>query len=195
MSFSIVTVCTGNVCRSPLGELLLAKDLADLPITVSSAGVHALVGEGMPAQAQAIARSLGVTKSEAHRGRQITADIVRSADLVLPMALEHRRAVVELVPRAAAKTFTIREFARIASAVTDEALRVAVQGGATLEERLRLAVEQIGFSRGEVPPPASPADDEVIDPYRRSDQVYAESAAQLTPAVAEVVSLLRRAAA
>jgi protein-tyrosine phosphatase len=192
--FRILTVCTGNVCRSPLGQLLLAEGLQDLPVQVSSAGVGALVDHGMPDPALAIARGLGLTTAEAHRARQITADMLREADLVLPMAREHRRAIVELVPRASRNTFTLREFARIAAALPDDAIDDAVRSGTSPEERMRLAVEEVGFSRGTVPPPASPDDDNVIDPYRRSDAVYAESTAQLTPAVAQVVALLRRAA-
>lgn len=36
----IMFVCTGNICRSPMGELLLAKYLEDTSLTVSSAGTH-----------------------------------------------------------------------------------------------------------------------------------------------------------
>lgn len=194
MALSILTVCTGNVCRSPLAELLLAQGLAEAPVSVSSAGIGALVGERMPDPAQAIARELGVADPERHVARQLTADMIREADVILAMTLQHRRAVVELVPRASAKTFTLREFARIAAAVPAEQMEAAVRQGATPEERMRLAVEEIGFSRGEVPPAPSPDDEDVIDPYRRSDEVYRESAAQLTPAVARAVDLLRRAA-
>lgn len=40
----IMFVCTGNVCRSPMGELLMRRYLSGTSITVSSAGTHALVG-------------------------------------------------------------------------------------------------------------------------------------------------------
>ena len=66
--------------------------------------------------------------------------------------------------------------------------------GATPADRMRLAVEEVGFSRGEVPPPASLEDDNVVDPFRQSDDVYARSTAQLTPAVQQAVALLRKAA-
>ncbi len=42
--FKILTVCTGNICRSPLAEGLLRKVLRGLPVEVSSAGTGALVG-------------------------------------------------------------------------------------------------------------------------------------------------------
>ena len=49
MTFRVLFVCTGNVCRSPLGERLFAARVdPTLSITVSSAGVHALEGSGGP---------------------------------------------------------------------------------------------------------------------------------------------------
>ena len=49
MTFSVLTVCTGNICRSPLAELILAASLSDIPdVRVESAGTGALVGHGMP---------------------------------------------------------------------------------------------------------------------------------------------------
>lgn len=193
-TFTILTVCTGNVCRSPLGEQLLALGLEGLPVTVASAGTGALVDEGMPAQSLRIARGLGVLTPETHRARQITADMIREADLVLGMAREHRRQIVALVPRASRYTFTIREFARIAENVPTETIDDLVRDEPDAAERMRLAVEEIGFSRGTVPPAATEDGDDVIDPYRRSDDVFELSAQHLSPAVATTVALLRRAA-
>ena len=60
-SFSILTVCTGNVCRSPLAEQLLRNRLRDVSaIEVSSAGLQALVEQPMFDVTQEIARSYGV---------------------------------------------------------------------------------------------------------------------------------------
>ena len=42
--FTILTVCTGNLCRSPAAERLLASKLGPT-VKVSSAGTHALVGQ------------------------------------------------------------------------------------------------------------------------------------------------------
>lgn len=193
-TFTILTVCTGNVCRSPLAEQLIASGLQGLPVVVSSAGTGALVDEGMPEQSLRIARGLGVASPESHRARQITADLIREADLVLAMSLRHRRQIVELVPRASRNTFTIREFARIAQGVDPETIDALVRDEPAADERMRLAVEEIGFSRGTVPPAAMEEDDDVIDPYRRADDVFDLSAQQLSPAVATTVAVLRRAA-
>ncbi|WP_333811262.1 hypothetical protein [Timonella senegalensis] len=98
--FTILTVCTGNICRSPLGEQLLALGLANVPeVHVESAGTQALVGKGMTEQSQAIASSLGVAHPETHASRQVTEDILDQANLIFAMSREHRRAIVELNPR------------------------------------------------------------------------------------------------
>jgi len=43
-AFRVLFVCIGNVCRSPLGERLLAAKLRSEAFEVSSAGVGAMVG-------------------------------------------------------------------------------------------------------------------------------------------------------
>jgi protein-tyrosine phosphatase len=193
--FSILTVCSGNICRSPMAEQLLRAALASHPgIRVSSAGTVGLVGHPMDAQAAALATQFGVTDAASHIARELDASIVGDAQLVFAMAREHRRAVVEFEPRAARRTFTIREFARIAAEMTDEDLSdVAAIPSKDVSARLAAAVALIASMRGMVDRPASPEDDDVIDPYRRTADVYDQSARELRPAVDAVVRFLERA--
>lgn len=192
MAFRILTVCTGNICRSPLAEQLLRSRLAPLGIAVESAGVSALVGVGMPDPARAIASQLGVPDADTHVARQVTVDMIRSADLVLAMAREHRRALVELTPAATRKTFTIRELANIAAGITDDELRDEI-GSATGDDALRAAVSLAAALRGVVTPLPSPDDLDVVDPYRQPVDVYEKSAGQLAPAVDAVAAFIHRA--
>lgn len=190
--FRILTVCTGNICRSPLAETLLRHVLQRLPITVASAGTHALVDQPMTEQNQRIAADLGVTDGANHRARQLVADHVRDADLVLALSREHRKQIVEMLPRAARKTFTLREFARLSEAfeASHPNLSVIEDPGA----RMRTLVQELAQSRGTVLAPEHPEDDDVVDPFRQSDEVYRESADQLVPAVNATAALLRRTA-
>lgn len=196
-SFRILTVCTGNVCRSPLAEQLLSQQLRDVPgINISSAGTHALIGHPMPELAQENARSLGIENPELHRSQSMTAELLDPSDLILAMSREHRRAIVELSPRVLRKVFTVREFARLAERTTESDLKAELGvNTATPLERLRAAVRGVSHARSSVPPLNNPTDDDVIDPYQRSKKIYYISTQQLLPALAATTDLLRRALA
>lgn len=194
MAFTILTVCSGNVCRSPLAELLLRNGLASLPdVTVSSAGTIAEVGQSMPEDGQAVARALGVYPRR-HRAQLLVAEQVREADLVLAMAREHRAAVAELHPRAARRAFTLTEFANIARQVEeadfDDVRALPVDD---VTGRLAAIVDVAASLRGVVKHLNEDKLD-VVDPYRQSREVYELSAAQAKPAVDAAVALLLRAA-
>lgn len=197
MTFRILTVCTGNICRSPLAEQLLRRGLSGVEgVSVGSAGTMAMVGDGMPPLAAALASRLGVMDAALHRARQLDEQLVRDADLVLALSREHRRAVVQAVPAATRIAFTLREFAHLAASVgeSDLAGAAAVSPDDSVRSRLRGAVAAVASLRGVVEPLESVDDFDVIDPYGRAAAVYDESAAQLVPAVDATVALLVRAA-
>jgi protein-tyrosine phosphatase len=191
----ILTACTGNVCRSPFAEVLLQAELPQL--TVRSAGVRALIDAPMEPDAARLARRYGIPEEPlaAHRGRWLKESHLVTPDLVLAMTREHRRDIVELAPAKVRATFTVREFARLSSHLTDaEARETADAAGTDPAARLRALLTQLAALRAEVAPPANPADDDVIDPYRRSWSTYELMATQLMPALGQVVRLLRVAA-
>ncbi|SNR77685.1 hypothetical protein [Blastococcus mobilis] len=122
----ILFVCTGNICRSPLGERLtrafadevLGERAHDL--TASSAGTEAVVGRGMDPSSAQVLVGLGGDPS-GFEARQLTSAIVDEADLVLTMTRAHRRKVLEVSPRALARTFTLLEAAELlADAPTED---------------------------------------------------------------------------
>lgn len=194
MDFKIFSICTGNVCRSPIAELILAEELAAYPaVTVESAGIGALVGSGVPEPGRRLAGVYDLDASD-HVARQLDTEMIRSSSLILGMAREHRRRVVELAPGAMRRTFTLRELARIADAVEDR-LPQAVEGarGQGAAAALKSAVALAAAMRGTVPPPEDADDFDVIDPYRQSDTVYQQSFEQLVPAARRVAKFLSRA--
>lgn len=86
---TILVLCTGNICRSPLGEILLRERLADRGgVVVQSAGTSALVGEGADPLAVEVARENGMDLS-GHRAQQATTPLLQAADLVLVMERVH----------------------------------------------------------------------------------------------------------
>ena len=196
--FEVLTVCTGNICRSPLAEQLLRLHLAPLDATVTSAGTRGLRSAPMTPEALALADQLGVptTDSTAHRSRFLTEQHLLSPDLIVTMTRDHRRMVAELAPSRMRSTFTAREFARLAADVTDDEIRDAAAKAPTQTPgaRVRAAAALIASRRGMVLPSEKPEDDDVIDPYGRSWQTYELSATQMTPALNEVVRVLTAAA-
>ncbi|KTS06636.1 arsenate reductase/protein-tyrosine-phosphatase family protein [Microbacterium testaceum] len=195
MTFSILSICTGNICRSPIAELLLAQSLAPFgDVRVASAGTGALVGSGVPEQAQRLAAVEGIDAT-AHQARQIDTAMIREADLIVTMARDHRRLVVESLPAAMRRAFTLRELARIADAIEPRVPQaVADAGASTPEEGMRAAVGLAAALRGTVEPPASPDEFDIVDPYRRSDETYARSFEELRPAAYRVAEFLTKAA-
>lgn len=189
----ILTVCTGNICRSPLAELLLRTRLADVPVYVHSVGTHGFDAVEMTAEAQSLAVEFGVrsTWAQEHRSRYLTERHLVTPDLVLAMSRDHRRRIVELAPTRLRSTFTIREFARLAADASDtEIAQAADAAGSDTSARVRAATAAVAGHRGLIPP-VSPETDNVIDPFRRPWSTYRRFAAELTPAVDQVVRVLR----
>ncbi|HEU4726176.1 MAG TPA: low molecular weight protein-tyrosine-phosphatase [Candidatus Eisenbacteria bacterium] len=107
----VLVICTGNTCRSPMGEValraLLPPDLA-AQVVVESAGTGA--GEGAPATplAVATAASHGL-HLEGHRARALTPRLVREADLVLAMEPRHAEWARTLAPDALDRIHLVTE--------------------------------------------------------------------------------------
>lgn len=197
-TIEILTVCTGNICRSPLAEQILRAALTPLDVEVSSAGTHALVDKPMTRESAKLAASFGVpaADSKAHRARWLTELHLTGPDLVLAMSREHRTHVVGLAPARMRSTFTVREFERLAKNVGDAEIRdEADAAGADPHARVRAALALLRAHRDRVEAPVDPVDDDVVDPYRRSWDVYQQSATELAPGLAEVAGVLRIALA
>ncbi|MDF2442010.1 MAG: low molecular weight protein-tyrosine phosphatase [Subtercola sp.] len=189
-TLSILTVCSGNICRSPLAEGLLRKGLSTIDgVEIASAGSIARDGDEVTPQILGIGEDHGIDLS-AHRARYMIEPFVAEADLLFAMSRAHRRAIVEMVPRKVASTFTLREFARLAQQIPDEEVVAVASREASVRNRLRAAITLAASRRGQSDPPLHPDDDDVIDPYRRDDETYALSVSQLVPAVDAVTRYL-----
>lgn len=194
----LLTVCTGNVCRSPLAQLILAQTLAGQDVEVSSAGTHPLIDAPIEAESARLAREHGVPAAaiEAHRARWLNESHLASPDLVLAMAREHRTAVVELAPARLRSTFTMREFARLATHVTDaDATATADAAGHDPSPRLAALLAHLARLRSDIGPPDHADDDDVLDPYGRSSAAYDRMASELMPALDQIARIVAIATA
>lgn len=179
MTFSVLYVCTGNVCRSPMAELLFrgwADPYAD--VRVSSAGTHALVDHGIDRSSASALGQLGIDPTR-HRGRQFEPWMAADADLVLTAGREHRDQIMTDVPTAFRRVFTMKEFARLVSGMPPGDPRAVVAEAHAL--------------RGQAGPvPAE--DDDVPDPYRGAIKHAKTIAEEITESVYATVYVLGFAA-
>ena len=98
----LLFICHGNICRSPMGERV-ARSLASergLDVEITSAGVsdeeH---GNPIDRRAAKVLTAAGHDAS-GHRAHQVTADEIRSADLVVAAEQHHVDRMKRLVPDA-----------------------------------------------------------------------------------------------
>ncbi len=96
----VLVVCTGNICRSPMGEAFLREHLAQRGVhnvALRSAGTHAQTGSAaMPEARQAVAAIRG--SAESHVASPLDLELARRADLILCAAEEHRRHIRDRWP-------------------------------------------------------------------------------------------------
>lgn len=101
MSVRVVTVlCTANLCRSPLGAVMLQAHLDRLgvkDVLVRSAGTHAYGGARAVSESRQAAARRGLSL-EHHRSQLLDGSMARSSDLILCAASDHRDHVLEQWP-------------------------------------------------------------------------------------------------
>jgi protein-tyrosine phosphatase len=178
---SILVVCTGNVCRSPIAEASLRSALrarfGDRAPSVASAGTSGWEGSRAEPGSVAAASERGLDVS-AHRARRLREADVAGATLVVTMAAEHRGDIADLHPRVADRTFTLKELVRLLEAPPDSAGGPRVRGSADPETLLRKRVAEAhelrraGFG-------GNPDDEDVVDPLGMPSETYRAVAAEL----------------
>jgi protein-tyrosine phosphatase len=182
---TVLVVCTGNICRSPILEGLLRHLLAEHGIEgvdVESAGVSGWDElEPSPDAVEAL-RELGVDIS-GHRARRLGAAHIESADLVLALAAEHRDAISRLAPGAASRTFTLKEMIHLLRRLPrrpmdgeDPAARL--QGAATAAAALRAAGAEAAV------------DEDVADPIGQGLESYRATVWELETLSRQFVDLV-----
>ncbi|WP_276319549.1 low molecular weight phosphatase family protein [Cellulomonas endophytica] len=192
-AFRVLVVCTGNVCRSPAVERLLAAALPEgSGVEVASAGTGALAGAAMAAPMAALVREAGADP-DGFVARQLRPEHLRGAGLVLVATRRHRSAVVEVLPAAVRRTFTLREIGRLLEATDVDALLAEAPAGTGRRgpaARLAALVPLLAARRG-LAPAADPAEDDVVDPWNGPASLYRESFDALVPGVRALAAAAR----
>lgn len=181
---SLLVVCTGNICRSPMAagflDQLLKARFGDGRPEVTSAGTAGWEGSGAHGDAVLAAMDWDVDLSE-HVARRLVAEHVRRADLALCMSGEHREATLRLVPDARPKAFTLKELVRLLEALPP--IRPEAQlDDASLRDRIAEAeaLRRSGFG-------GNPHDEAVPDPLGLPPETFRAVAWELQEWCARLV--------
>ncbi|TDC83740.1 phosphotyrosine protein phosphatase [Micromonospora sp. KC606] len=198
--FTVLHVCMGNICRSPMAERLLAlavrERLGRLDVdptrcdellhshSAGTGGWHA--GEEMnpPAARQVLGRGGDV---EGFAARKLRSDLIDAADLVLTATADQQEYVVALRPDAASRTFVLGEFGRLLGLVDTAALPPAQPTPEAVYARGAALVEAVDAARQGVSPLRS---DDLDDPWGRGDQCFNRVADEIEETVHPLASIL-----
>ncbi len=105
----ILTLCVGNICRSPIAEVLLAQQFPDK--TIWSAGLDALAGNPAAPLSIEVAAAHGVDLS-AHRAQQLVGWMCQRAELILVMEQGHKTQLEQQYPLVRGKVFRLGEIGK-----------------------------------------------------------------------------------
>ena len=187
-AFTILVVCSGNICRSAIGQQLLRARFAELgaehELQVLSAGTIAGRADTMPVEAEQVSRRYG-GRPDGHLSTPLSEKLIGRSQLVLTATRDHRAIVASLLPRASRIAFTFNQFARLAASVEPGELD-AIENPI---DRVAAIAAQRGFA-----PPERPEDDDTDDPFMEPIEVYERVAAEIDAATRAIATALTRSA-
>jgi protein-tyrosine phosphatase len=160
-------LCTGNAARSVMAGALIGDDL---DVLVTTRGTHVVEGLPMSMRTRGALAALGV-KDHSHRSRQLTADDLRTADLVVAMAREHVQFVRRVHPQAAPRTGTLKRLAR----------DLPGSAGRLAERIAALQLDAVALEHWE----------DVDDPAGGDEEVFHECAAEIQVLLQRLAPALR----
>ena len=116
---TVLLVCTGNTCRSPMAEAILRNLLSERfatqfsdgqppPAVAVSAGLSAFPGGPASPEAVSVMKERGLSLVH-HQSRAVSDRLISHADLVLTMTRSHRNAIVQRWPELASKTHLLSD--------------------------------------------------------------------------------------
>ncbi len=108
---TILFLCTGNMCRSPMAEYLLKECFKEAGVTIHSAGTHAADGLRASSHSITIAEEHDIDLSK-HSSRMLTEEMLNEADLVLAMSPEHLEYILSYHPKYYDKVYLLMRFGR-----------------------------------------------------------------------------------
>lgn len=202
--FTVLHVCMGNICRSPMAERLFTLAVREVAAAVligapaampdpddlihshsaGTGGWHA--GETMNPPAARQVRARGGDDRGFH-ARKLRSDQIDAADLVLTATADQSEFVLALRPDAAERTFVLGEFTRLLPEVDFDRLPPAAPSPDAIYARGVALVEAAQSIRGAAPPLDT---DDLDDPWGRGDQTFSRVADEIEQAVRLIAATL-----
>ena len=173
----VLFICTGNICRSPMGELLFRTYTQGTSLEIGSAGTHSLVGHSIDPSSKALMDAVGIDSSQ-FRSTQLTQDIADNSDLILCFEPEQRHNIVVIAPTALPYTFTLTDFSNMCAYCAQHNMIT----GVTIQERLQSVIDQSMQIRPMLPPSAT-----IPDPYRKNFEAFRSAARATNDAIRNIL--------
>lgn len=192
--FTVLHVCMGNICRSPMAERLLTRAVHDRAagqtdelvrsVSAGTGGWHE--GEEMnpPAARQVRARR---GSADGFGARKLRGDFIDEADLILTATGDQYDYVLALRPDAADRTFVLGEFGRLLAGIDTEALPKAEATPDLVHARGVAIVAAAAARRGSE---SAQASDDLDDPWGRGDQTFIRIGDEIEDTVVPFATLL-----
>jgi glycine hydroxymethyltransferase len=185
---TLLVVCTGNICRSPIAKGFLDHLLSERDadgVVVESAGVAAWQDSPPTAEAIEVMRERDIDLS-GHLARTLDRGAIERADLIIAMTADHRDAVTMASPEAGRRSFTLKELVVLLERaerqdvdLTDFPAAQRIQAAVEAADRLR-----VGPERPEI------RDEDVADPLGLSVEAYRASAWEIGEFTTRLADLL-----
>ncbi|GAA2303597.1 hypothetical protein GCM10009853_070600 [Glycomyces scopariae] len=175
--FSVLHVCTGNICRSPMSERILDGLTGDGVYNHGAGTSSWHEGDDMQPFSARELEDRGY-ESAGHGARHLTRAHVEASDLVLVATGGHLDFVTEHYPEAAGKTFLVRTFGSLAADVAAE----LPDGDVHTRGKALVALAELRRDRYEAV--------DLADPWGLSRADYARIADQLETALKPVAAAL-----
>ena len=111
--FKVLFMCTANICRSPLAQVILEQKVKDQDIEYmidsDSSGTWATEGQRAGRLSQMVATENYLDLSK-HRSKPITLGLIKESDLILCMTPNHKSDLLQIFPHYDDRIFTLKEY-------------------------------------------------------------------------------------
>jgi len=113
---SVLFVCKGNICRSPLAEVYFQSlvEKEGWKMTVRSAGLETTTGKPAHVNARLVAQEQGLSL-DAHATTQVHRDLLDHSDLIIVMEIVQKDRMHRLYPKTKGKVVLLGRFDSVGS--------------------------------------------------------------------------------